>query len=68
MTSLVYGQIFLKMNIFLQSEQLPRPLLDRNRSALDKVVDYLLKDGPNQRMALICMDCGSHNGNLLETG
>ncbi|KAL0859160.1 hypothetical protein ABMA27_010986 [Loxostege sticticalis] len=46
----------------LRSDQLPRPLLDRNRSALDKVVDYLLKDGPSNRMALICSECSSHNG------
>ncbi|XP_038217572.1 endoplasmic reticulum junction formation protein lunapark-B, partial [Zerene cesonia] len=46
----------------LRSDQLPRPLPDSNRSALDKVVDYLLKDGPNYRMALICTECFSHNG------
>ncbi|CAH2056384.1 unnamed protein product, partial [Iphiclides podalirius] len=46
----------------LRSDQLPRPLLDNNRTALDKVVDYLLKDGPNHRMALICTECSSHNG------
>ncbi|CAB3262005.1 unnamed protein product [Arctia plantaginis] len=46
----------------LRSDQLPRPLPDKNRSALDKVVDYLLKDGPNHRMALICSECFSHNG------
>ncbi|CAH2084111.1 unnamed protein product [Euphydryas editha] len=46
----------------LRSDQLPRPLPDSNRSALDKVVDYLLKDGPNHRMALICSSCFSHNG------
>ncbi|XP_073965036.1 zinc-ribbon metal-binding protein lunapark isoform X1 [Choristoneura fumiferana] len=46
----------------LRSDQLPRPLLDKNRSALDKVVDYLLKDGPSHRMALICSECSSHNG------
>ncbi|XP_068621825.1 endoplasmic reticulum junction formation protein lunapark-B [Battus philenor] len=46
----------------LPPEQLPRPLLDRNRSALDKVVDYLLREGPNHRMALICSECFSHNG------
>ncbi|XP_028171500.1 endoplasmic reticulum junction formation protein lunapark-A isoform X2 [Ostrinia nubilalis] len=46
----------------LRSDQLPRPLPDRNRSALDKVVDYLLKDGPGNRMALICRECSSHNG------
>ncbi|XP_045538477.1 endoplasmic reticulum junction formation protein lunapark-B isoform X1 [Papilio machaon] len=46
----------------LRSNQLPRPLLDRNRSTLDKVIDYLMKDGPNHRMALICSECFSHNG------
>ncbi|XP_034838635.1 endoplasmic reticulum junction formation protein lunapark-B isoform X4 [Maniola hyperantus] len=46
----------------LTSAHLPRPLPDRNRSALDKVVDYLLKDGPNHRMALICSACHAHNG------
>nr|XP_026483787.1 endoplasmic reticulum junction formation protein lunapark-A [Vanessa tameamea] len=46
----------------LRSDQLPRPLPDSHRSALDKVVDYLLKDGPNHRMALICTSCFSHNG------
>ncbi|KAF9803984.1 hypothetical protein SFRURICE_019180 [Spodoptera frugiperda] len=46
----------------LRSDQLPRPLPERNRSALDKVVDFLLKDGPNHRMALICSECSSHNG------
>ncbi|XP_050673711.1 endoplasmic reticulum junction formation protein lunapark-A [Leptidea sinapis] len=46
----------------IKMEQLPRPLPERNRSALDKVVDYLLKDGPNYRMALICTECYSHNG------
>ncbi|CAH1642977.1 unnamed protein product [Spodoptera littoralis] len=45
----------------MQSDQLPRPLPERNRSALDKVVDFLLKDGPNHRMALICSECSSHN-------
>ncbi|XP_041988085.1 endoplasmic reticulum junction formation protein lunapark-B isoform X2 [Aricia agestis] len=50
----------------LRSDQLPRPLADRNRSALDKVVDYLLKDGPSHRMALICSECFSHNGMAME--
>lgn len=50
----------------LRSDQLPRPIADRNRSALDKVVDYLLKDGPNNRMALICSECYSHNGMAME--
>ncbi|XP_063898098.1 endoplasmic reticulum junction formation protein lunapark-B isoform X1 [Helicoverpa armigera] len=46
----------------LRSEQLPRPLPERNRSALDRVVDFLLKDGPHNRMALICSECSAHNG------
>ena len=32
------------------------------RSALDKVVDFVLGDGPNNRFALICASCYTHNG------
>ncbi|KOB77335.1 Uncharacterized protein OBRU01_04378 [Operophtera brumata] len=41
--------------------------MHHNRSALDKVVDYLLRDGPNQRMALTCKHCTSHNGSYCRT-
>lgn len=43
----------------------PGPILPRDRSAVDKLVDYLLGDGPNNRYALICRQCHSHNGMSL---
>lgn len=48
------------------ASKLVRPILPRDRSALDKVVDYLLGDGPNNRYALICSSCLSHNGMALQ--
>jgi hypothetical protein len=35
------------------------------RTALDKVVDYVLGEGPNSRYALICKHCYAHNGLVL---
>ncbi|XP_006817603.1 endoplasmic reticulum junction formation protein lunapark-B-like [Saccoglossus kowalevskii] len=43
----------------------PRPILPRDRGAVDKVVEYLVGDGPNYRYALICKICQSHNGMAL---
>ena len=34
-------------------------------SSLSKVVEYLVGDGPNNRFALICSECHSHNGMVL---
>ncbi|XP_050497712.1 endoplasmic reticulum junction formation protein lunapark-B-like [Diabrotica virgifera virgifera] len=43
---------------------LPSPMgvLPANRSVLDKMVDYLVGDGPSNRYALICKKCFCHNG------
>ncbi|XP_062520150.1 endoplasmic reticulum junction formation protein lunapark-B-like [Corticium candelabrum] len=41
------------------------PILPRERTAVDKVVEYLVGDGPNNRFALICKQCHSHNGMAL---
>lgn len=41
---------------------MPRTILARDRSVLDKMVEYLIGDGPNNRFALICKNCSSHNG------
>lgn len=43
----------------------PCPILPRDRSKVDKVVEYLVGDGPNNRYALICQKCHSHNGMAL---
>ena len=33
---------------------------------MDRVVEYLVGDGPNNRYALICRQCQSHNGMALK--
>eukprot|EP00126_Sphaerothecum_destruens_P011932 Sdes_comp20970_c0_seq10m19036 len=43
----------------------PRPLLDPNRSKMDRVVDFIVGDGPSNRYALICSECHCHNGMAL---
>ncbi|CAH1108654.1 unnamed protein product [Psylliodes chrysocephalus] len=45
---------------------LPKNILPSNRSVLDKMVDYLVGDGPSNRYALICKKCSSHNGMALK--
>lgn len=45
---------------------MPRPILPRDRSYLDKLVEYLVGDGPSNRYALICKNCESHNGMALK--
>ncbi|XP_044738646.1 endoplasmic reticulum junction formation protein lunapark-A isoform X3 [Chrysoperla carnea] len=44
---------------------MPRTIIARERSVLDKMVEYLIGDGPNNRFALICKNCQSHNGMAL---
>lgn len=43
----------------------PRPILPRERSTVDKLMEYLVGDGPQNRYALICRQCQSHNGMAL---
>ncbi|KAL0127634.1 hypothetical protein PUN28_003131 [Cardiocondyla obscurior] len=45
---------------------LPRPVLPQQRTAIDRLVDYLVGDGPSNRYALICRQCESHNGMALK--
>uniref|UniRef100_A0A670I4D3 Endoplasmic reticulum junction formation protein lunapark n=1 Tax=Podarcis muralis TaxID=64176 RepID=A0A670I4D3_PODMU len=45
---------------------LARPILPRERGALDRIVEYLVGDGPQNRYALICQQCSSHNGMALK--
>lgn len=44
----------------------PSPILPRDRTNLDKMVEYLVGDGPNNRYALVCSECHSHNGMALK--
>ncbi|XP_071387970.1 endoplasmic reticulum junction formation protein lunapark-A [Centroberyx affinis] len=45
---------------------LARPVLPRERGAVDRVIEYLVGDGPQNRYALICQQCLSHNGMALK--
>ncbi|XP_021936390.1 protein lunapark-A isoform X2 [Zootermopsis nevadensis] len=56
------GQGFVQRPVF----PMPRPILPRDRSYLDKLVEYLVGDGPSNRYALICKQCESHNGMALK--
>ena len=42
-----------------------RPPMIRERGTIDRVLDFIVKDGPENRMALICKLCGAHNGLCL---
>ncbi|XP_026152116.1 endoplasmic reticulum junction formation protein lunapark-A [Mastacembelus armatus] len=45
---------------------LARPVLPRERGVMDRVIEYLVGDGPQNRYALICQQCLSHNGMALK--
>lgn len=45
---------------------LPRPVLSQQRTVIDRLIDYLVGDGPSNRYALICRHCESHNGMALK--
>ncbi|NWT79197.1 LNP protein, partial [Lanius ludovicianus] len=45
---------------------LARPVLPRERGVMDRVIEYLVGDGPQNRYALICQQCFSHNGMALK--
>ncbi|XP_062389832.1 endoplasmic reticulum junction formation protein lunapark-A [Sardina pilchardus] len=45
---------------------LARPVLPRERGAMDRVIEYFVGDGPQNRYALICQQCLSHNGMALK--
>ncbi|XP_061601238.1 endoplasmic reticulum junction formation protein lunapark-B isoform X2 [Cololabis saira] len=45
---------------------LARAILPKDRGAMDRVIEYLVGDGPQNRYALICQQCFSHNGMALK--
>lgn len=48
-------------------QQLPFPIIDfEHKGVLEKMVDYLIGDGPSNRFAMICSTCNKHNGMALE--
>lgn len=43
----------------------PYPIIDNSqKGVVDKMVDYLIGDGPSNRFAMICSQCFKHNGLL----
>ncbi len=48
-----------------QRTLLPRPIIAPNRTIFDKILDFLIGEGPNNRYALICKSCHFHNGMAL---
>uniref|UniRef100_A0A023EYR4 Endoplasmic reticulum junction formation protein lunapark n=1 Tax=Triatoma infestans TaxID=30076 RepID=A0A023EYR4_TRIIF len=49
-----------------QQRKLIRPILSRDRTYIDRIIDVILGDGPNNRYALICKNCSCHNGMALK--
>lgn len=52
--------------VMMPPRRLPRPILPQDRGVVEKVVDYVVGDGPSNRFALICCFCHSHNGMSLK--
>ncbi|KAH7732243.1 CRE-LNP-1 protein [Aphelenchoides avenae] len=42
-----------------------RPFVEQSRTPVDRIIDYVMGDGPSNRYALICRNCHSHNGMAL---
>jgi len=42
-----------------------RPILGKDRSMFERLVDWVVADGPDNRFALICRYCYGHNGMSL---
>ncbi|XP_076858942.1 endoplasmic reticulum junction formation protein lunapark-A isoform X2 [Brachyhypopomus gauderio] len=60
------GTPVLGMGMHPPGPPLARPVLPRERGAVDRVLEYLVGDGPQNRYALICQQCLSHNGMALK--
>lgn len=56
----------INCNFINLGSSLPRPVLPQQRTVIDRLVDYLVGDGPSNRYALICRQCESHNGMALK--
>ncbi|XP_076453207.1 endoplasmic reticulum junction formation protein lunapark-like [Babylonia areolata] len=44
---------------------MPRTVLPKDRGTMEKLIDFVVGDGPQNRFALICRFCQSHNGMAL---
>ncbi|XP_043931380.1 endoplasmic reticulum junction formation protein lunapark [Protopterus annectens] len=55
-----------RMGLHPPGPPLARPILPRERGVMDKFIELLVGDGPQNRYALICQQCFSHNGMALK--
>lgn len=52
-------------NYQLQKRKTPFPIINQQQQGvLEKIVDYLIGDGPHNRFAMICKECYAHNGKI----
>lgn len=52
------------INVVRNIKRTPYPIIDSSqKSVVDKMVDYLIGDGPSNRFAMVCQQCYKHNGN-----
>lgn len=50
----------------IQQQSTPFPIINQNQKSLfEKVVDYLINDGPSSRYGMICKECYGHNGEFF---
>lgn len=51
----------------IQRKRTPYPIINQNnKGVVEKMVDYLIGDGPQFRFAMICKACYGHNGMALQ--
>ncbi|XP_021254579.1 protein lunapark isoform X2 [Numida meleagris] len=62
----VPGMVHVFLGLHPPGPPLARAILPRERGVVDRVIEYLVGDGPQNRYALICQQCCSHNGMALK--
>lgn len=57
----------LRTPIQIRNKRTPFPIIDfETKGVVEKMVDYIIGDGPSHRFAMVCRECHKHNGMALE--
>jgi hypothetical protein len=57
----------VRPNHMMPYRRTPYPIINSNsKTVVEKLVDYVIGDGPNNRFAMICKECFMHNGMALQ--
>ena len=49
------------------TQKTPFPVIDqRKQNVMEKMMDFIISDGPSNRFAMICNSCCGHNGMALQ--